>query len=271
MVVIVIKASKAQQLGLRKGRKVNVKKGDESTGTHLHINESRLKSIMKKFASGKGVSIQLTPEENEENRASNIEGKGIYKTVAKYAKKGLKAALKAGVDMAAPMLSKSLGKTGSDMAKVAANGGIDYLLGGDGLYLEKQMGGTTKRIARPRLDMGPAPTTTTTTTTGNGLYLQAQHGRGLYLEAQHSRGRNVNHVGQGLYLQAHRGRGVSFTPHGIAGACGINKQSEPHNRFSQKCAYLEGGSMQGNGTLLSNRYHAQNTGPTFGHLSSKFV
>jgi hypothetical protein len=127
MSLVHIDASPKQVSKLRNGHKVRIKPPMKGEGFNLMVDPSRLNSITRCFQKGKGMTIQLTPEEILANRQlspeyhmnikksnSTMSGKGIFgktfdsfveKTIGKKAKDAiyntadlLKPTLKAGID-----------------------------------------------------------------------------------------------------------------------------------------------------------------------------
>jgi hypothetical protein len=127
MSLVHIDASPKQVSKLRNGHKVRIKPPMKGEGFNLMVDPSRYSAISRCFQKGKGMTIQLTPEEILANRQlspeyhknvkkenSTMSGKGIFgktfdsfveKTIGKKAKDAiynsadlLKPTLKAGID-----------------------------------------------------------------------------------------------------------------------------------------------------------------------------
>ena len=127
MSLVHIDASPKQLSKLRNGHKIRIKPPMKGEGFNLMVDPSRYNSISKCFQKGKGMTIQLTPEEILANRQltpeyhmnikktnATMSGKGIFgktfdsfveKTIGKKAKDAiyntadlLKPTLKAGID-----------------------------------------------------------------------------------------------------------------------------------------------------------------------------
>lgn len=127
MSLVHIDASPKQLSKLRNGHKVRIKPPMKGEGFNLIVDPSRFSAISRSFQRGKGMTIQLSPEEILANRQltpeyhmnikksnSTMSGKGIFgktfdsfveKTIGKKAKDAiynsadmLKPTLKAGID-----------------------------------------------------------------------------------------------------------------------------------------------------------------------------
>jgi hypothetical protein len=127
MSLVHIQASPKQVSKLRNGHPIRIKPCMEGEGFNLMVDPSRYSAISRCFQKGKGMTIQLTPEEILANRQlspeyhknvkkenSTMSGKGIFgktfdsfveKTIGKKAKDAiynsadmLKPTLKAGID-----------------------------------------------------------------------------------------------------------------------------------------------------------------------------
>ena len=99
MSLVSIDASPKQLSKLRNGHRVRIKRG---TGFNLVVHPDRMNTISRCFDKGKGMEIQLSPEElmaNQEHEPS-MQGSGIFSTVKHHAKRAASVAY----DMAKPMV-----------------------------------------------------------------------------------------------------------------------------------------------------------------------
>ena len=74
--IVHIKASPKQLSKLRKGHKVRISAAMEGEGFNLLIDPSRYDNLTRTFSRGKGMQIQLSPQEIVANQ--HIEGNGIF-------------------------------------------------------------------------------------------------------------------------------------------------------------------------------------------------
>ena len=75
--IVHIKASPKQLSKLRKGHKVRISAAVEGEGFNLLVDPSRYDTLSRTFNRGKGMEIQLTPQEIVANQA-HMEGNGIF-------------------------------------------------------------------------------------------------------------------------------------------------------------------------------------------------
>ena len=75
-----IKASPKQLAKLRKGHKVRISPAMEGTGCNLLIDPDRFSVVSRTFNKGKGMEIQLTPQEilTNQEASPHMEGTGIF-------------------------------------------------------------------------------------------------------------------------------------------------------------------------------------------------
>jgi len=76
--VIHIKASPKQLAKLRKGHRVRISPAMEGEGFNLIVDPSRYDTLSRTFNRGKGMQIQLTPQEIVANQEAPMEGTGIF-------------------------------------------------------------------------------------------------------------------------------------------------------------------------------------------------
>jgi len=74
--IVHIKASPKQLAKLRKGHKVRISAAMEGHGFNLLVDPSRYDTLSRTFNRGKGIEIQLTPQEIVANQ--HMEGNGIF-------------------------------------------------------------------------------------------------------------------------------------------------------------------------------------------------
>ena len=74
--IVHIKASPKQLSKLRKGHKVRISSAMEGEGFNLLVDPSRYDTLTRSFSRGKGMQIQLSPQEIVANQ--HIEGNGIF-------------------------------------------------------------------------------------------------------------------------------------------------------------------------------------------------
>ena len=177
-----ISASPKQMSRLRNGHKVRIMKGE---GVNLLIDPSKLNTITRAFDKGKGVMVQLSPEEISANRS--IEGEGIFgKKFDKLLKKGgikksvfeiadalkpvVKEGVKAGVK-AVPEKYRPLADAGAAMTLAYVEDPEKYQ-SAKGAAKLAQIGAVSgaKSAASQQLK-GMKKGSTTPTTKGSGLYM----------------------------------------------------------------------------------------------------
>lgn len=75
-----VKASQKQLSKLRKGHKVRISPAIEGTGFNLLVHPDRFSLLSRTFSKGKGMEIQLSPEEILTNQEAtpHMEGSGIF-------------------------------------------------------------------------------------------------------------------------------------------------------------------------------------------------
>ena len=74
--IVHIKASPNELSKLRKGHKVRISSAMEGEGFNLLIDPSRYDTLTRTFSRGKGMQIQLSPQEIVANQ--HMEGNGIF-------------------------------------------------------------------------------------------------------------------------------------------------------------------------------------------------
>ena len=74
--IVHIKASPKQLSKLRKGHRVRISSAMEGEGFNLLVDPSRYDTLTRSFSRGKGMQIQLSPQEIVANQ--HIEGNGIF-------------------------------------------------------------------------------------------------------------------------------------------------------------------------------------------------
>jgi hypothetical protein len=129
-----IKASKPQLSKLRNGHKVRISPAVQGTGCNLLIHPDRYDLVSKSFNRGKGMEIQLTPQEIAVNQEATpqMEGTGIFghKFDKFLEKKGLKeGAYKVGDALKPAVKAGILGALGAGATALAgtetiASGGL---------------------------------------------------------------------------------------------------------------------------------------------------
>jgi hypothetical protein len=102
---IEVEISPYQASRLRNGHKVRVKPAMRGSGMILVVSPSTFNIASRSLSRQKGVQIQLTPEEIQANREMSeddeMEGRGIFKKVGKFVKKGaIKVGKKIGREVA---------------------------------------------------------------------------------------------------------------------------------------------------------------------------
>ena len=76
--IVHIKASPKQLAKLRKGHRVRISSAMEGEGFNLLVDPSRYDTLSRTFNRGKGMQIQLTPQEIVVNQETPMEGTGSY-------------------------------------------------------------------------------------------------------------------------------------------------------------------------------------------------
>lgn len=168
--IVHIKASPKQLSKLRNGHKVRISPAIEGTGCNLLIHPHRYSIVSRTFNKGKGMEIQLSPEEIMINQQSapHLEGKGIFgkkfdrfveKTIGKKAKdvvyKGadmLKAPIKKGIDTIAGYAPEIGASALSGLALASGNPELIPVAGMVGNKLGSLVGKKGSTIAKDYLD-----------------------------------------------------------------------------------------------------------------------
>jgi len=168
--IVYIKASKKQLSKLRNGHKVRITPAMEGEGFNLIIHPDRYNVISKTFNKGKGMEIQLSPEEIMVNQQSapHLEGSGIFgdkfdrfveRTIGKKAKdkiyKGadmLKAPIKQGIDKIAQYAPELGSSALSGLALASGQPELVPLAGALGHKLGSLAGSKGSTIAKDYLD-----------------------------------------------------------------------------------------------------------------------
>ena len=168
--IVYIKASKKQLSKLRNGHKVRISPAMEGEGFNLIIHPDRYNVISKTFNKGKGMEIQLSPEEIMVNQqyAPHLEGTGIFgskfdrfveRTIGKKAKdtiyKGadmLKAPIKQGIDKIAQYAPELGASALSGLAIASGQPELVPFAGALGHKLGSLAGNKGSTIAKDYLD-----------------------------------------------------------------------------------------------------------------------
>jgi len=168
--IVHIKASKKQLSKLRNGHKVRISPAVEGTGFNLLIHPDRYSMVSRTFNKGKGMELQLSPEEIMINQQASphLEGTGIFgdkfdrfveKTIGKKAKdviyKGadsLKAPIKQGIDKIAQYAPELGASALSGLAVASGNPELVPLAGMLGHKLGSYVGNRGADVAKDYLD-----------------------------------------------------------------------------------------------------------------------
>jgi len=156
--IIHIDASPKQLSKLRNGHKVRISPNMEGTGFNLLVNPSRYDVLTRTFGRGKGMQIQLTPQEIAVNQEATpqMQGTGIFgKKFDKFlVKNGLRKEAYALGDVAKPYVKAALdsaiaaGSTALAGTETVASGGL-----GAGAIPAIALGaGTLSHLANSYLD-----------------------------------------------------------------------------------------------------------------------
>lgn len=132
--IVHIKASPKQLSKLRNGHKVRISPAVQGTGFNLIVHPERIDTLSKTFTRGKGMEIQLTPQEIAVNQEASpqMEGSGIFghKFDKFLADKGLKKGAYAIGDTLKPAVKAALvaglgaGATALAGTETVASGGL---------------------------------------------------------------------------------------------------------------------------------------------------
>lgn len=115
--ILVKRPSDKQLSRLRNGHKVRLAKPIEGEGMNLLVDPSKFNSITRCFDKGKGVMVQLSPEEISSNMS--IGGEGIFgRKFDRFLKKvGIKKAVYKVADVAKPVVKEAI-KEGLKVAPI---------------------------------------------------------------------------------------------------------------------------------------------------------
>jgi hypothetical protein len=198
-----IKASPKQLSKLRNGHKVRISRDVEGTGFNLIVNPATYNLATKAFGKGKGMMVQLSPEELSANR--EVEGNGIFSKIKKGFKKAGKAIKKGAEFVGDNIVKGAKSKVGkkilTTLAKEALEKGLPALAMGAATALgQPELAPVVGRVAG--LAGKQASKAVSKEIDGMGLYA----GGGLYAGARSTRG-------GGLYAGA-SGRGVGVMGRG---------------------------------------------------------
>jgi len=169
--MIHIKASKKQLSKLRNGHKVRISPAIEGEGCNLIIHPDRYNTVSRTFNKGKGMEIQLTPEEivvNQE-QAPAMEGTGIFgrkfddlvrDTIGSRAKdviyegadKYIKPTIKAGISKLATYAPELASSALSGLATASGNPEFAIPAGMLGYQLGSKYGDMGSMLAQDYLD-----------------------------------------------------------------------------------------------------------------------
>jgi hypothetical protein len=200
-----IKASPKQLSKLRNGHRVRVSRDVEGTGFNLIVNPATYNLATKAFGKGKGMMVQLSPEELSANR--EVEGNGIFSKIKKGFKKAGKAIKKGAEFVGDNIVKGAKSKVGkkilTTLAKEALEKGLPALAMGAATALGQpelapvvgRVAGlagkqASKAVSKEIDGMGLYA--------GGGLYAGASRGGGLYAGARSMRGSGV--MGRGSLL-----------------------------------------------------------------------
>ena len=168
--IVHIKASKKQLSKLRNGHKVRISPSQLGEGFHLIVHPERYDQVSRTFQKGKGMEIQLTPEELMVNKEQtpHLEGRGIFgdkfdrfveKTIGKKSKdklyKGaeiLKIPIKKGLDKLAEYAPQIGATAMSGLTTATGNPELIPLAGAFGSQIGSYLGKNGSKIAKDYLD-----------------------------------------------------------------------------------------------------------------------